>query len=331
MSHRYQLRYHQRSRDPISVIQVEQSELPELSSDQALVEVLAAPINPSDILTITGDYGMLPELPATGGNEGVGRVKAVGDAVERLRPGQTVLLPVGCGTWASHVVCKGAELIPLPDQADPKQLAMLTINPPTAWLLLEAFVDLSEGDWVIQNAANSAVGTYLVQLAKSRGLRSVNVVRRESAAQAVREAGADVVLVDGDDLAKRVREATGKAAIRLGIDAVGGGATERLAECLKGGGTLVNYGMMSGQACQISPKHLIFRGIQLKGFWLAQWFDKANREQQQHLYGELVKRIASGQLSAPIDQCFDIHDGKKALSLAASGERKGKVLFTPNH
>jgi NADPH:quinone reductase-like Zn-dependent oxidoreductase len=331
MSHCYRVRYHERNRDPLSIIQVEQSELPPLADGEVQLKVLAAPINPSDILTLTGDYGMLPDLPATGGNEGVGRVAALGNGVDQLEVGQTVLLPVGCGTWASHIVAKAKELIPLPDQADPKQLAMLTINPPTAWLLLEQFVELKEGDWVIQNAANSAVGLYLVQLAKARGIKCISVVRREGAAEMVREAGGEHVVIDGDDLAEQVKTIRGDGKIGLGIDAVGGAATDRLADCLRPGGTLVNYGMMGGKSCEISPKHLIFRGISLRGFWLAQWFDKAEPAQQQKLYGELVKLIATGQLSAPIDQCFDIQDAKQAIARAASGERNGKVLFTPKH
>ena len=109
---------------------------------------------------------------------------------------------------------------------------MMTINPPTAALLLSEFVTLGQGDWVVQNAANSAVGLYLVQLARHRGHRTVNVVRREDAATVVREAGSDVVLVNGEDLAKRVTEVTDGAEVRLGIDTVAGTATGRLAGCL---------------------------------------------------------------------------------------------------
>ncbi|MEO5962351.1 MAG: zinc-dependent alcohol dehydrogenase family protein, partial [Thermomonas sp.] len=196
-------RYHQRGPVPQDVIAAEAFELPALQAGQALVEVVAAAINPSDVLTLTGHYGMLPPLPAVGGNEGVGRVVEVGADVSRLAPGQLVLLPIGSGTWTTHLIADAAQLLPLPAGADPRQLAMLTVNPPTASLLLSDFADLKPGDWVLQNAANSAVGGYVVQLAKARGLRTVNVVRREAACEAVRELGGDVVLVDGDDLAKR--------------------------------------------------------------------------------------------------------------------------------
>jgi trans-2-enoyl-CoA reductase len=232
--------YETRGPVPQDVIHAVELETPRLDAGEALVEVVAAPINPSDLLTLTGEYGRLPPLPAIGGREGVGRVAELGADTQGPAVGQLVLLPVGCGSWSTHVVADAKQLVPLPSEADPLQLAMMTINPPTAALLLSEFVQLEPDEWVIQNAANSAVGLYLVQLAAYRGHRTVNVVRREDAVAVVREAGGDVVLVDGEDLGERVSEAAGGAEIRLGIDAVGGTATGRLADCLCQSATLVN-------------------------------------------------------------------------------------------
>ncbi len=326
-----QARYEQRSPKPQDVIQAVEVDIANPGHGEVLIEVLASPINPSDLLTLTGMYGILPDLPATAGNEGVGRIAALGQGVDQLRVGQTVMLPLGCGTWASHLVTQAADLVPLPEGADPQQLAMLAINPPTASLLLSEIVDLQPGDWVIQNAANSAVGTYLLALAAERGIRTVNVVRREGAVAAVKSAGAEIVLVDGDDLAQRTQEATGGEPIRLGIDAVGGAATERLATSLSDGATIVNYGVMSGQPCQVSPTHLIFRGLKLTGFWLAKWYEQASGAQRASLYGDLTRRITSGSLRAPVAETFDIRDVTQAVAAAARGERNGKVLITPQH
>ena len=323
-------RYTQRGPVPQDVIEAVDFTLPALSPGQVLVEVLAAPINPSDVLTLTGEYGSLPPLPAVGGNEGVGRVVEVAGDVAGLSPGQTVLLPVGSGTWSTHIVAEGKALVPLPQGADPQQLAMLTVNPPTARLLLSDIVDLQPGDWVIQNAANSAVGGYLIQLARTRGVRTINVVRREGAVGDVQELGANVVLVDGDDLAERVKQVTGGARVKLGIDAVGGMATERMAQAIAPGGTLVNYGAMGGEPCAISPGSLIFRGITLRGFWLAHWFKVTDTATRNALFAELVGLIASGQLKARVQETYGIDRIKEAVAAAAAGERSGKVMVLPN-
>ena len=322
-------KYSQRGPVPQDVIDAVAFDAPVLSSGQVLIKVLAAPINPSDVLTLTGQYGMLPPLPAIGGNEGVGDIAALGPDVSGLNVGQRVLLPVGCGTWSTHVVADAKRLMPLPNAADPVQMSMLTVNPPTAALMLSEFVDLQAGEWVIQNAANSGVGGYLIQIARARGLKTVNVVRRESALASLADSGGDVVLVDGPDLHKRVAEATGKARIRLGIDAVGGASTEHLARCLAEGATLVNYGAMSGEPCQISPGSFVFRDITLRGFWLALWFRKATPQQQMALYGDLAKRIAGGELHARVHATFPVERIKDAVTAAAAGKRDGKIVITP--
>jgi trans-2-enoyl-CoA reductase len=323
--------YQTRGPVPQDVIEAVPFEKPELEDGQVLLEMLAAPINPSDVLTLTGQYGILPPLPAIGGSEGVAKVVEHGPGVAGPELGQTVLLPVGIGTWATHIVADAKALVPLPSGVDPVQLSMISINPPTASLMLSEFVDLQAGDWVIQNAANSGVGSYLVDLATQRGLKTVNVVRRESLVEPLLAAGADVVLVDGVvdglSLAQRVSAATGGAPIKLGIDAVGGAATARLGEALADGATLVNYGAMSGEACTLSPTIIIFKDVTVRGFWLAKWFRTAAPEQQQELYGMLTGLIAAGKLAAPIHATYTVKDIKKAVAVAAGGERNGKVVI----
>jgi mitochondrial enoyl-[acyl-carrier protein] reductase / trans-2-enoyl-CoA reductase len=322
--------YEQRGPVPQDVIQAVEVEKPKLVTGQVLVEVLAAPINPSDVLTLTGQYGMLPPLPAVGGSEGVGTVVELGPDVAQPPMGQRVLLPPGSGTWSSHVVVEASKLIPLPNDADPKQLSMLTINPPTAALMLREYIKLQPGDWVIQNAANSGVGGYLIQLAKIHGYKTVNVVRRESAIAQVKAEGADVVVVDSDNLTADVKEATKGAAIRLGIDAVGGKASERLADCLGEGATFLNYGAMSGESCVISPRSFIFRDVTLKGFWLARWFRQAPKAEQMALFTELAGLIASGKLHSAIHATFTVEQIKEAIAAATQGKRDGKILIVPH-
>ena len=151
--------------NPAHVLKVVEEPSQPLTDGQVRVEVLRAPINPSDLIQIAGDYGVKPPLPATAGNEGLGRI------VEGEGTGQLVLLPAGTGTWVSEMVCDPRTLVPMPE-GDLDQLSMLFVNPATASLILSEYVDLKEGDWVIQSAANSAVGGYLVQLAKARGFRA---------------------------------------------------------------------------------------------------------------------------------------------------------------
>jgi NADPH:quinone reductase-like Zn-dependent oxidoreductase len=313
---------------PQDVIACVERDTPAPGAGEVLLEMLAAPINPSDVLTLTGQYGMLPPLPAVGGNEGVARVAALGANVTGIAVGDVALMPIGSGTWASHTLAPAAGLIRLPPGGDPLQLAMLAVNPPTAALLLSEFVSLAPGEWVIQDAANSGVGEYVIQLAKRRGLRTVNVVRRADAVAPLEALGGDVVLVDGPDLAKRVAEATGKAKIRLGLDAVGGKATDRIAQSVAVGGTVVNYGALSGEACKIAAGSFVFRDVTLRGFWLVHWFRQTTPARQQELFGELAGLVARGELTSRVHATYPLSQIKEAIAAAAVGGRSGKIVLT---
>ena len=206
----------------------------------------AFPINPADISMCRGSYRLRPTLPATPGAECLGRVTAVGAGVTHVRVGDLVI-NLQRENWAQRRRVKGDDVIPVPATIDVLQGAMLRINPPTALLLLTDIVPLKPGDWVIQNVANSAVGRLVIRLAQARGIKTMNVVRRESLFAELKPLGADACVVDGPDLAERVKTLTGGASIRLGLDAVSGQATARLSACVGEGGVVCNYGSMSGE------------------------------------------------------------------------------------
>ncbi len=313
---------------PLEVIEVVDEDPGPLAPGEALVEVLVTPVNPSDLMTLQGLYGVLPKLPAVPGNEGVGRVVRVEGAAP-VKAGDIVFLPMGSGTWRTHMKAKAQRLLPVPAGADLHQMSMLSINPPTAELLLREFGKPRPGEWVMQNAANSAVGRYLITLAKQEGIKTINIVRRADVAAELRALGADVVLEDGERLAAQVREATGGEPVKLAIDAVGGSAALRLGEAVADGGTVVHYGNMSGKAPSLSPMALIFRNVSLRGFWLVNWLNKAPREEQVTLMLKLAKMIAKGTLTAPVDTTFPLENIREALARAAEGGRQGKVLLTP--
>jgi NADPH:quinone reductase-like Zn-dependent oxidoreductase len=196
--------------------------------------------------------------------------------------------------------------------------------------MLSDFVDLDSGDWVIQNVANSAVGRLLIVQARQRGLRTVNVVRRAELAHELKALGADVVIVDGDDLAARVAAATDNAAIRLGVEAIGGAATGRIVDCVGTDGTVVHYGSMSGEDPKIGRSNFIYRGVRLTGFMLGRGLAKRSPEKIRAIYADLAGQVVAGTLNAPVDTIYPIDRIKDALAHADKGGRNGKILVAPN-
>jgi NADPH:quinone reductase-like Zn-dependent oxidoreductase len=307
---------------------VELADPGEPGADEVTIEAEFVPINPADVLNLEGKYGAVPPtLPMIPGGEGVGRIAKTGSAVRHVKPGDRVLLP-GPGTWRERIKAPGKAVFALPGDVDPKQLAMLRVNPPTAYLMLQQIVAPRPGQWVIQNAANSGVGHCLIRLARLAGVKTVNIVRREELVAPLRAFGGDVVLTDGLDLAARVRAAIGEAALPLAIDAVGGSGTQRLARCLSDAGTVVNYGMLSGEPCIVDGRETVFRDVRLQGFWLRKWFVDTPPAQIAALYRELASKVADGTLAVEVEAVYPIRQIKEAVAHAARGGRSGKILVS---
>ena len=297
--------------------------------DELTIALQACPINPAELLLIQGRYASKPKLPSPLGIEGVGEVIAIGPQVTDFKVGNKVL-SLTRTNWVQQSTLKTDQVLLLPDGIDLKQAAMMKVNPATALKMLDDFMSLKAGDWVIQNAANSGVGLSLIQLAKARGVHTVNVVRRESLRQALLDIGGDVVIVDGPDLSQRVKASVGTGTLLLAIDAVAGHATQRLAECLDDGGTVVNYGLLSGEHCQLGAAQAIFHGISLTGFWLAKTLTAMDYAQMRSLYADLAEQIVKGNLNVPVEAVYPLTEIKQALAHASREGRDGKILLAPH-
>jgi NADPH:quinone reductase-like Zn-dependent oxidoreductase len=302
-----------------------------VGAQDLLVVIEAAPVNPSDFLLINGRYGFQPEIPSAQGSEGVGRVVAAGaEADQSLIGKRVVILPTyEQGTWSDQVVVPVRNVVVAPEGTDALQLSMLAINPATAYLLLNQYVDLQPGDWIGQNLGNSGVGQAVIALAKRAGVKTLSVVRREDAAKHLRAIGADVVLVDGKDLGTRITEALGGAQLRIVFDGAAGTSPGELAHALEFGGTVVSYSSTVGEAPTLPLSDFIYRELVLRGFWLINWIRNAPREEIERVYAELADLVTEGVLITAVEATYALEDYQAAFDHARKPERSGKVLFTP--
>ena len=313
--------------NPADVLRIESRPWPAPAPDEALVRMRAAPINPADLNQIEGKYPVRPELPATPGFEGAGIVVDAGANASTITAGTLVILPHNLGTWRDAVAVKASELVAVPPEIDPVHAAMLKINPMTAWRLLHDYVDLKSGDWLIQNAANSAAGRAVIQIARELGFKTANVVRREELIDELHAEGGDVVLVDGENLRHEVKDATSGASIRLGLNAVGGESALRLANCLAPGSTLVTFGAMSLQPLKIPNGLLIFKDLRFRGIWINKWYDNATTQERMDAFRPLFEMAKHGLLKTKVERAYPLSEAKAAVAHAARGKRSGKIIF----
>jgi len=314
---------------PTDVVELAEVDPADPGPGQLAVAIEAAPINPSDLMLIRGIYGARPELPAALGAEGVGRVTTVGDGVDGSRVGTRVLVvpTLEQATWREQVVVAERNAVPVDPDGDPLQLAMLGINPITAYCLLHGFAKLARGAWLAQTGASSATAGYVLALAKHAGLRTLNVVRRAESVKPLLDAGADVVLVEAPDLADRAADAIGDGPLELIIDGVAGEPVAQLASLLKSGGPIVSYTARARQPLSIPVLDLIFRELTVHGYWLNRWLQRTPRDTVAETYQELAALVADGTLAAPVEATYALGDYREAIAHAARNDRHGKVLF----
>ncbi|RZM21560.1 MAG: alcohol dehydrogenase, partial [Pedobacter sp.] len=248
----------------------------------------------------------------------VGIIVETGSGVHHVNVGDRVVLPFGTYAWAEFVKAPAEKLFALSPASDPRQAAMASINPPTAILLLNEYVRLQQGDWIVLNAGNSSVANTIITVAKSRGIKTAAIVRRAEAVETAKQAGADVVVVESPTAVQEVKEATGGATIKLGLDAVGGQSSAILAQLLGQGSHLVAYAVLSGQPMVVSQVDLIVKRLNVHGFWmyLSEYLPKLDAAVR-----EADSFIASGSINVPIAATYSLHAISEAVEHAIRGEK----------
>lgn len=295
-----------------------------LKPGEVRVKIQFSPINPADINYIQGNYGIRPQLPAIPGVESSGLVTE--SHSENAAPGDQVIFITRVGTWQSEVICDGDDVIVIPG-IPAEQAAMLKVNPLTALCLLENYVSLNNGDFIIQNAANSGVGQCLIQIAKLLGFKTINLVRRAELIPELLELGADHVLLDDDAVVENVREICGENLPRLACNAVGGDSALRLMDAIAEQGKHITFGAMSMRSLKVPNKFLIFKRIQLNGLWVTKWLEENDRTTINTAYQKLASWVANGQLLQAIDTIYTPENITQAITHATQANRRGKILL----
>ncbi|QDZ21832.1 alcohol dehydrogenase [Chloropicon primus] len=323
-------RQHGEPKDVLSLEHLERKPLVEERSVR--VEVMASSVNPADLNTIEGKYPLKPPLAedgiAVGGSEGVGKVVEAGSGVGSLNVGDIVVpVKANCGLWATEVTGREEDFqIAIGrDQAQALQkeaitrLGSLSVCYSTAFQLL---APAQPGDVVIQNGASGAVGQAVIQIAKERQVRTINVVRDPHKEDYLRELGGDIVT---SDLAKLKTICAELPAPKLALNCVGGESSAAIAKRLASKGHLVTYGGMAREPVVLPTPLLIFKGITSSGFWLSgQFYPESDHRQRQEMIDYLVGLVLAGKLGVRT-KTLDFRG--EALE-AFRREHQGKVVFT---
>src|ERR1700744_2333289 len=322
--------------EPKSVLELAEFPTPPLASGEALVRVLLTPIHPSDLHMVRGRYGYQPELPASPGIEGVGIVEAVGPGVQGSIAGTRVVFVDTWNTWREQIVCPVDKLVPVPDDLDDPVAATSYINPLTAWALTRSSHNLKEGDWLVQTAAASSVGKFVLQLARQYRFKTINVIRRREQEAIIRNLGGnEVISTDDQDLRARLQELTGGKGVERAIDCVAGELGAEIARNLAPGGTMLVYGALSSHR-QTDPSkftmplfapRLIYSTGTVRGWWLPRWVPSQLLGEVRAATSNLLTMFSNGVLTAAANSRYPLKDFQEAVRLADGEAGHGKVLL----
>lgn len=304
--------------EPAQAVEVRDVPDPTPRAGEALVRVVARPINPADALLLTGRHFFVPELPAPVGIEGSGIV----ESGVRLLPGTRVAIPYG-GTWTERMTIAEEDLVPLPDEISFEQGAMLCVNPFTAVGLLEG---LEAGDWVLLNAANAAVARLTIALAALRSIRVAAIVRRPEVIPELVALGAEVVVPDAMGVAEEIREATGGGVTRA-LDAVAGAMTSTMHRCTREGGAVWVYGLLSSDRAELPASDLVFRDVEVRGFSRLRVWRTMSESRRIDARDEILRLVARNPaFQTRVDSTFPLDDVAVALR-EHEVPRTGKILL----
>jgi NADPH:quinone reductase-like Zn-dependent oxidoreductase len=318
--------------DPADVLQVREAPEPEPGPGQVRVRMLASPIGPADFLTVRGEYGYLPKLPATPGNEGVGIVEAGRGLLGRMRVGRRVaVLNDTGGNWQEKVVVSALRVVPIPRQVPDDQAATFFINPAAAFIMTRLVLKVPPRAWLLQTAAGGALGRMVIRLGRHFGFRTINVVRgREEAEELLRAGGDAAIASESESIEDRVRALTDGEGVSFALDAVGGETGSAVARSLARGGRLLVFGTLAQEPLSL-PSRMLFLGVKrIEGFWLYDWARRQNIWTMMQLFRRIHELMAKGVLSTDIGAVFPLDDIKAAVHEASTPGRHGKILLRIN-
>ena len=237
-----------------------------------------------------------------------------------------VLVLVGV---ADHYLVDAARAVPVPDSIGDEMACQMVSMPLSAKMILHS-MGAKAGDWVIQNAANGAVGKMVAQFAADQGINVISLVRRAAGVEELAKVGIDnVVATDQPDWQAAVEERTKGAPIRYGIDSIGGPASDEILNVMGEGSALYSFGALTGRPLEISAANLLFKQARVEGFWLGKLMQTTPRELVGRMIGEIVTKAASGALKLDIGGRFGLAEAGKACAASDVPGRPGKIVLVP--
>lgn len=310
--------------EPANVLTYTEVAAPTAGDQTVLVKVAARPIHPADLAFIRGQYRVRPAFPQIAGLEGAGIVvESPKDSL--FTRGMRVAFR-SPGTWAEFAAVPAERLIAVPDAITDEVACQVSLNPLTAFGLLDEAA-VKAGDWIMLTAAASTVSNLVASIAQARGVKVIGLVRGSAAEAKTRSRADRIFSVSDPDLTAAIDAVTGGRRIEALLDSVGGPIVPKLFATLAPGARVVAYGVQDREPAAITNAMLIYSNLTWKGFGIDRWLSLTTADVRTRLMSELWSLIGEGTLPLPVASRHALAEFRGALAADAAQGRTGKVLL----
>ena len=296
------------------------------------LKVSAVGLNRAESMFYQGRYLETPQLPSRLGYEAAGVVEAVGEGVDRGWIGKAVsTIPAFSmnhyGALGEETVVPITAVAEYPTNLTPVEASAIWMQYLTAYGALVHYGGVTTGDFVSIPAASSSVGLAAIQIVRDAGATAIAVTRTSAKKDELLALGAHHVIASGEeDYVARVKEITAGKGVRLTFDPVGGPFLEKLAAASARGGTIFEYGWLSGEPTPFPLFAALGSGLTFRGYVL--WeitMDPALLTQAKKY---VFNRLADGPFTPKIARTFPFAKTVEAYQYLESNQQVGKVVIT---
>jgi NADPH2:quinone reductase len=296
---------------------------------EVVITTRAASVNFPDVLIIQDKYQVKPPLPFSPGSEMAGVVKAVGEGVSAVAPGDAVIAFTTYGAFAEEVKTEARRVVPLPEGMDFQTGAAFILTYATSDHALVDRGGLRAGETLLVLGAAGGVGLAAIDIGKALGARVIACASSDGKLEVCREHGADATInYSTDDFRARVRELTEGRGPDVVYDPVGGGYTEMALRSIGWRGRLLVVGFAAGDIPKIPLNLPLLKGCSIVGVF---WGDYTRREPGR--FAERVRQLSAwyreGKLRPHVSAVMPLDRAAEAIAMLAGRRAAGKIVLVP--
>ncbi|SES63882.1 NADPH2:quinone reductase [Salinibacillus kushneri] len=316
--------------DPKDVLELMDTDQPNVKDGEVLIEVEASSLNFFDILLCQGKYQEKPPIPFTPGSEIAGVIRETGNGA-KLSEGTRVIATPGLpdGGLSEFVSVPEESVYVIPETMSASEAAGMFITYQTSYYALFYRSKLQAGETLLVHAGAGGVGSAAIQLGKAKGAKVIATAGGPEKVKICKELGADIAIdYKAEDFVSVVKEETDGRGADVIYDSVGADVFDRSRKCIAFDGRILVIGFAGGRIPEAPVNHALIKSYSIVG---VHWglFAKKFPEEVRNIHDELISLYNGKYIQTLIYNEYDFNDVPNALEVLSDRKTYGKLIAIP--